>query len=124
MGKEMKNFFKPEDFVTCGRIYQDCADVANEKLNALIESAPLVQGWYPGTYPNGTWTSSEVIHNTSTHTARLVDIQEIKKECKHEPMRTVSFTMSVDQPGNEYYKHATKCQHCGVELIAEWKVKP
>lgn len=79
-----------------------------------IESAPVVQGWYPGTYPNGTWTSSEVIHKTSTHTARLIDIQEIKKECvRHEPINYMT-----DYKGDHYI-----CKHCGVELIATWSEK-
>jgi hypothetical protein len=80
-----------------------------------IESAPLVQGWFPGTYPNGTWTSSEVIHNISTHTARLIDIQEIKKECaNHEPMSFEAYTID-----GKYI-----CRHCSVELIPEWRAKP
>ena len=88
------------------------AIIANEKLNKLIESWPVVYGWYPPTYPQGTWTSSETIHSTSTHTARLAFIEEIKKEpCKHEPKVTEGIT-----------SYLPYCKHCGVKLVAEWKV--
>lgn len=43
--------------------------------------------------------------------ARLVDIQEIKKECtKH--------IAKFDRQQNTYF-----CENCGAELVADWKVK-
>ena len=50
----------------------------------------------------------------ATHKARLMFIEEIVKEsCKHEPYKNTLTRayQSVD------------CKHCGVELVADWKVK-
>ena len=101
----------------------DChliADVANTILKEWLDAAPTVHGWYPGTYPNGTWTSSETVHSTSTHIAKLVCIKSINHEsCRHEP---TNITASVDNEDNivGFY---SKCKHCGLELVADWKVK-
>lgn len=104
----MKNFFKPEDFVNCGRIYQDCADVANEKLDALIESWPVVYGQLPISDFN--WTGPKQYHDT--HKARLAFIEEIVKEsCKHKPAHFESDDQHIN------------CKYCGVELRATWSEK-
>lgn len=114
----MKNFFKPEDFGHEGLYDTDsrASGIANKKLNALIESAPLVYSyngeddWFVPTtqnYPN------------VTHKARLILIEEIKKECvNHVTDSTVV-----------YLQHSktiqSRCVNCGKQIVAEWKeVKP
>lgn len=128
----MKHIFTPSDFQHLFHTkHQEqfvlIANFANEKLQALIESWPVVYGTsYEGHICNNWYFDANEtdIEDKVTHKARLAFVEEIVKEpCKHEPMRTVSFTVSVDQPGNEYYKHATKCQYCGVELEATWSEK-
>lgn len=115
----MKDFFKPEDFEDYDSYlrYNLCRDV-NEKLNKLIESWPVVQGWYPSTYPQGTWTSSETVHPTSTHRARLAMIEELPKpECKHNPVRFHTGNFADDLSAEVKYK----CLYCNVELQATWR---
>lgn len=83
-----------------------------------IENAPLVYGICED--PNIPrlasleWTFMQ--SPKDTHTARLVDIQEIKKKCeKHEPI----FWSYID--GN--FGPGITCKHCCVELVAEWYEK-
>lgn len=77
----------------------------DEWYETNIESAPVVYE-KPGYH---IWTSDNVDHK-SRHCARLIDIQEIKKECKHElSSRTRDFV---------HY-----CAHCDVELVADWRAK-
>lgn len=61
-----------------------------------------------------------------THTARLVAIEEIKREpCKHEPKPVwvgdkdkvfIASEIEITVNGNHW-----ECKHCGVKLVAEWK---
>lgn len=106
----MNNFFKPEDFqsqTVWAPHSKSLATIANEKLNALFESWPVV---YVRPGPKmGFVASSLYLNERDTHKARLAFIEKIVKEpCKHEP-RLLS-------DGNSY-----KCKHCGVELQATWK---
>lgn len=100
----MKDLFEPEDFCDIDFAAMDyAADVANKKLNKLIESWPVVyqfgNSWLP---LNGT---------DATHKARLAFIEEIKKEpCKHEP-----------EDGWFMLSSPTKCKHCGTQLQITWK---
>lgn len=99
--------FKSEEF---WMLHQDSAATYaqtkfDEWFKTNIESAPVVYG------PSSHWQNwnTEKGHK-DTHTARLIDIQEIKKECvKHEP-EVNAFNMF-------------RCKHCKVELIAEFKEK-
>ncbi len=76
-----------------------------------IESAPLVYGRHPAPQEYiGNWANRET--DCDTHTARLILIEEIKKEC-------VKHIAKFDRQQNTYF-----CENCGVELYAEWKVKP
>lgn len=111
----MKNFFKPEDFndvlITHHRpIPKHAAEIANEKLNNLIESWPVVygHGWnFESPTPSRYWQWRKDGH---THTARLAFITELPKEpCKHEPMFLNGSAAMVP-----------KCRYCGVELQATW----
>ncbi len=107
----MKDFFKPEDFSPI-MSNEGLAKVANEKLRKLIEASPLVYGLK--TRSNKWAFDQEENHFTNTHTARLMFIEEIKKEpCKHEPSKT-----RLDFGGIPI----SICVHCGVELqVAEWR---
>lgn len=82
-------------------------------FKANIESAPLVHGFYDC---RGAVFSETKFNTHQTHTARLIDIQEIKRECvRHEPEHIFI--------GPETGKWSTKCKHCHVELIADWRAR-
>lgn len=69
---------------------------------------------YAGNADDWQWVSYK--NSTDTYTAKLVCIEKMKKEpCKHD-IELNSFYSD----GNREY---AKCYHCGVELVAEWKVK-
>jgi len=112
----MKDFFKPEDFqgqdfFTLYRC-EEMAKAANEKLNKLIESWPVVYGY--STKSVAPWSADRC--NSDTHKARLAFVEEIVKEpCKHEPDLLEMFQKSGLQN--------SKCKHCGVELQATWSEK-
>ena len=96
-------------------------EYANEKLKKLIETCTVVYGF---ANKHGWYEPDTESNEYATHKARLAFIEEIKKEqCAHEPSRITTVQLSVDQPGNEYYTHKTRCQLCGCELVADWKVK-
>ena len=121
----MKNYFKPKDFQldeargnTSVLLNASAALMANEKLNALIESWPVVYGMGNNPY----WYKQNYLSNDrreiATHKARLAFIEEIAKEpCKHEPSPIDSFN------GAFVSLKSTICKHCGVELQATWSAK-
>lgn len=96
----MKDFFKPEDFLSKnfiqeylgGSIYnksvlcRDAANMANAKLEAEIEKWPKVFVTHEESKSKGAYWSAYSCHGTiHTHTARLAFIEGIlKKECEHE----------------------------------------
>ena len=93
--------FKPEDFLRF-----EITDLANKKLNELIESWPVVYGDKDS--PNPIWSK----RTGATHTARIAFIEEIVKEpCRHEP----------DFSNRRYV--SPKCRLCGVDLQATWSEK-
>lgn len=118
----MNNFFKPEDFqsqTVWAPHSKSLATIANEKLNALFESWPVV---YVRPGPKmGFVASSLYLNERDTHKARLAFIEEIVKEpCKHEPMNY------FDTRGTKHIDavpRKSKCTVCGVELVAEFKEK-
>ncbi len=128
-----KDFFKPEDFIFgedgspfegIAKLFglkEKASDFANEKLNKLIESWPVVYGiTEDANIPRLASLEWEFMKRPKdTHKALLAFIEEIKKEpCKHEP----NFTQfAID----EKYKTnlPLKCKHCGVELQATWSPK-
>ena len=113
-----KDYFKPEDFykvinhnLTLSKDpagqYASIANVlyvVNEKLNKLIESWPVV--WSDNAH---SWFENE--NPISAKKARLAFIEEIKKDCKHEPFNDSCVP-------NHFH-----CKHCGVELQATWSEK-
>lgn len=110
------DFFKPEDFIGADLTInpeETSARQANAKLSAALEAAPRVYAGISRT----TWTDET--WNSDKFTARLFNIEEIKKECeKHEPKYIESYTRNSDERLFD-----TVCKHCGVELIAEWRAK-
>lgn len=111
----MKGFFKPEDFHEQKHLtYVEAANIANRKLNALIESWPVVLRYEEGI--TSYWNTEDVLGrpDNPTHKARLAFIEPtVKDPCKHE----------LDINDVNPSKTKGTCKHCGVELIAEWKVK-
>lgn len=93
----------------------ECHEVCTiaEKLNALIESWPVV---YVRPGPKmGFVASSLYLNERDTHKARLAFIEKIVKEpCKHEPSNLFL---------NDPRTYEAKCKHCGVKLVAEWRAK-
>lgn len=119
----MKDFFKPEDFPNLLGLREQAAEDANEKLNKLIESWPVVYGSKFISNDCSAFDVGSVWNITKlsdkTHTARLAFIEEIKKEpCKHSPKKISSFTNAA--MGGEW---KVVCKHCGVELQATWSEK-
>jgi hypothetical protein len=111
----VKDFFKPEDFFSlCEQYYAyEVCNQANEKLNKLIESWPVVEGVMPR---DDFWPGRMTNSGEFTHRARLAFIEEIKKEpCKHEPTWSDDPTVSI--------VYQAKCKHCGIPLEAEWRAK-
>jgi len=104
----MIRFFSPEELY--GMPTEEAATFCNERINKLIKSSPFVYGYKEGTHI--TWG---YLDKTITHCARLMFIEEIKKEpCKHEPI------LKQNEDG---YNQRHICKHCGVELVTEWKEK-
>lgn len=117
----MKDFFKPKDFLdTKGcQSYpvETIASIANEKLNALIESWPVVYG-YDLAAENP--TSRNIFFGKkefdSSHKARLAFIEELpKKECVHKPIEF------QDHVGSLAINPV--CRYCNAELKAVWSKK-
>lgn len=133
------NLFKPEDFYSRNMIQtyigspitgktilvSDAVSYSNTKLNALIESWPVVTGFVGEDdllhYGNGT-------DSADTHKAYLAFIEPIvKEECKHEPKYEILLKAGSDAVDYEQLmkllKSAKECRHCGVELTATWSAK-
>lgn len=113
----MKDFFKPEDFnsIVCydSNSPQMCAALANEKLNALIESWSVVYNYNEGL--SSWWNPKEMVTTADNpvRQARLAFIEEIVKEpCVHPFSHLITFR---DSP------HKAQCGICKVELQATWK---
>jgi hypothetical protein len=110
-------FFTPEDFICRINDYMTrikISDIANAKLQQLIEASPVVYGrhWY---MENITRWSEQQLDN-STEKARLMFIEPIvKEECKHK-----SYLM-------RYGGHSSPtfvCVNCDKELKpTAWEVK-
>lgn len=116
------NIFKPGDFMhrihderTCEKI----AHIANEKLNTLIEAAPVVYGFVGD---SSFWSSdkSTFIKENITHKARLICIEELEKDlCKHEPYHSNANVILASNPP-QIPKPIYKCSKCHIELQATW----
>ena len=72
-------------------------EIANEKLNALIEAAPLIYSNPDSQGILSEWDKEEKgPYPGDTHKARLMFVEELGKE---------------------------PCKHCGIELRATWEAK-
>lgn len=98
----MKNIFKTKDFnPTLGSeillTSVQATEIANEKLNALIEAAPLIYSNPDSQGILSEWDKEEKgPYPGDTHKARLMFVEELGKE---------------------------PCKHCGIELRATWEAK-
>lgn len=110
------NIFTPEDFDLhmladpdgSDDINKEAAEQANEKLNKLIESWPVVYFGH-NTYAVDQWSAVRLPKDIKQ--ARLAFIEVIKPKCeKHEPIKLVG-------------GYSPRCKDCGVELVAEWRTK-
>jgi hypothetical protein len=110
----MKALFKPEDFEPpYGKDIAPsiAAELANKKLNELIESWPVVYRSQIPEYDD--WGNKKMLGHTQK--ARLAFIEPIvKKECEHRPKFTASHKGML-------FKNT--CEKCGVELTATWSEK-
>lgn len=96
------------DFNILKLTQESVADQANKILNKLIESSPVAYG--STKRPLDGWNEKE--YESSTHRARLMFIEEIKREpCIHEP---------VIHDSSNFKCVEYKCHKCGVELQATW----
>jgi len=124
----MKDFFNPHDFATSLEYSDLCSwaeasALANKKLNALIESWPVVyaspfiatqpKNWY--THPNPT---------LDTHKARIAFVERIVKEpCKHENILTYVTSLAEGHAVAVVLKDKFKCNDCYAELTPTWSEK-
>ena len=121
--KKMKDLFKPEDFldtmVTLDYIPKCAAKIANKKLNKLIETWPEVYFNKDLTFVDKNPLSTKYEPGLHDSKARFAFLEEIVKEpCKkHSPISTFYDENEIRIIG------PALCEHCGVELIADWKSK-
>lgn len=95
---------------------EDAAEIANTKLQQLIDASPVVYGRWDGVYRQFGESYASKHNPENTYKARLLFIEPIVKEpCKHEPLGEHLMN------GKTIYH--TECRHCGIELKAEWKAK-
>lgn len=107
--------FKPEDFslepYNGKTIIEQFTIQANLKLQKLIDEAPNVvvklKNIDGGISKTKYWCATQIQNNDETHTAKLMFIEEIVKDCKHQPT-------GLDI-------HYSYCKHCGVELKSKWE---
>lgn len=108
--------FKPEDF---GGAYENqytarldaigVTDIANTKLQEWLDAAPTVYGTIDISEPKF-W--GEKKFGSDTHSAKLVCLEEIKKECTEHEVVNVCIEGALIR---------AVCKHCGAELKATWK---
>lgn len=118
--------FEPSDFAT-DKLMDKCryneaiAYAAQKKFDAWLDKQPVVYGqknkydvfeW--GQY-NDEQLKIEGSGLTDTHSARLVDIQELKKEsCAHQPNNIILWESGFP---------SVDCLKCGVKLKARWEAE-
>jgi len=116
--------FETADFVAamCTNRYipEFVAELANIKLQKLIESMPVVYGSYQPTRDGkAQWrmNQSKDFWPENTHKARLAFIEEIPKSktCSHEPMHACDMHGLSDK--NTF---RNRCTICGTELVFTW----
>ena len=121
------SIFKPEDFLgTCGAraslSRELCAQVANARLQSLIEAATTVY-----TYPGCThWQPLKSEHDKLQ--ARLMFIEKLPvKECvEHDPINVGGGSGLIAIRTNGGYVEQViqsqyRCKHCNVPLKQKWE---
>lgn len=115
----MKNIFKSEDFLDNSghTLYSagSMADIANAKLNAMIEQAPIIATQNGNPY---IWKMCAGSMDGVMEVARLMFVEDyIQKPCKHQP--------PITRNAEGWMIQNYCCQFCGVKLDykAEWKAK-
>lgn len=89
---------------------KQAAERANDKLESLL--GPAVFGLKQH---NWEWKIQQNYNGTDTHTARLFNVQEIKKkECRHEPTHGIE---SIVEEFNGDFMFECRC---GAKLKANW----
>lgn len=127
--KTLKNLFKPEDFscVTNNGVYH--SDKAQQILDQFIEEngvkvygtilgeSGLTDQHGPGAY-NFCEKLTRMVHEESTHTAILIDIQPIK-QCEHKRAVYVQdLRPRIDKaPGHK--ESWFECEECGKPVRAK-----
>lgn len=124
----MKPIFSAEDFrfldhnnyiSPAGR----AATLAQEKIQKLIESWPVVIG-APDDQEVDHWSPSLYNYPGATHKARLAFIEELpKKECLNHSPTVAAQNVSERNPDIAYMLGCSvKCSICGAKLKATWSV--
>ena len=112
--KTLKNLFKFEQFGGFNRstITPEWASkVAQQILDKFIEENGVkVYCSKPDKQNSHLWSHFES-KGYDTHQAILLNVQEIKRECAHEPKPI---------PGTFAYSEVSTCEKCGVKLKATW----
>lgn len=126
-----KPIFTPEDFYPEGSnpnvqllaLARQFSNIANAKIEKLIESWPEVYGFEEE--DGNRYFSTEPQCKSDTHSARLAFIEELPKEkCKHEPIiiNGQNYRSSWVK-GEDEFVSISRCKHCNIELIADWRAK-
>ncbi len=90
-------------------------EFVNRKIQDYIETLPILYGYSSDLSGNsGAWTSVGI---DSTHKARIICIEEIKRECEH---YSSSFIMSNPRPHKGLPVPEVICDKCGLKLKATW----
>lgn len=115
--------FKAEDFASSQveTYHSLIADLANLKLNQWLDAAPTI-------YSDNAHAWLENENQISLKKAKLVCIEEIKKECENHIPTIKSKQVSLPNASDPFAAALVLgcevvCLNCGKSLVAEWKVK-
>lgn len=104
--------FKPEDFLLYDQELltpKRIAIRAQGVFEQWLEKQPVV--YFSEQFPHILNRNKPPLEHYDTHTARLVDIQEIKKECEHKRIAHWNFD----------FKTEVTCLDCNKKLKAKWE---
>ena len=106
----------PSDFLRGFDIkfFQWLAKYHNDKLNSLF--GPKVYGFKRD---DGEFIFDQHEDDDDTHTAYLFNLEEIKKECKHDGIIKVLSHSYSD--GDKIGTIKFECEKCGKQLIHKWE---
>lgn len=100
----------PKSFEFCWTsIAETCSALANAKFHSWLKSA--VRVYYSQQFPHLLNLKDKPMDGFDTHTALLICVEKIEKECVHEPIETNSFDGAVR--GGPW---TISCKHCHVKL--------